>query len=272
MNEQLSVSISPLLNIGMLQLDPAVIAAPDDANGDGFASYPPGMHSRNAWGAGFNLGAYYKAGDWGFGSAYKSPQWFQAYNFSTTDELGMPRTAEYNLDLPATVSVGTSYQGIDRLLLAADLRYLDFANTNGFGDSGFAPNGALRGVGYESIIAVALGAQYQLTEAMSTRIGYTWNENPIPSSQTAANVASPLTLQHMLSAGASYQVTDAFSLSLAYSHAFENSISGPIVLPTGVVPGTSIQSSTAADMIVVGATVKFGGCKRRESCSCGDLH
>ncbi len=270
-NDQLSVSVSPLLDIGTLQLDPAVIAAPDDANGDGFATYPPGMHSRNAWGAGFNLGAYYRAGDWGFGSAYKSPQWFQSYRFNTSNELGQPRTADFNLNLPAIISVGTSWKGIDRLLLAADLRYLDFDNTAGFGESGFAPSGALNGVGYQSIFALALGAQYQLTEAMSTRVGYSWSENPIPSSQTAVNVASPLTIQHMLSAGASYQVTDAFSLSLAYSHAFENSISGPIVLPTGAVPGTSIQSSTAADMIVVGATVKFGGCKRRESCGCGDL-
>ena len=266
-NEQLSVSVSPLLDIGMLQLDPSVISTPN-ANG----TYPPGMHSRSAWGAGFSVGAYYKAGDWGFGSSYKSPQWFESYSFNTTDEFGMPRTTEYNLDLPATVSVGTSYKGIDRVLLAADLRYLDFANTNGFGDSGFAPDGSLRGVGFESIVAVAMGAQYQLTDATAVRLGYSWNENPIPASQTAANVASPLTIQHVLSAGASYQVTDAFSLSLAYSHGFENSTTGPIVLPGGAIPGTSITSTTSVDMIIFGATVRFGGPKRCTDTKCGDSH
>ena len=265
-NDELSLSISPLLDIGMLQLDPAVFAAPDDANGDGFATYPPGTHSRSAWGGGFNLGAYYRTGDWGFGSAYKSPQWFQSYRFNTTNELGQPRAAEFNLDLPAIVSVGTSYNGFERWLLAADLRYLDFENTDGFGDSGFAPTGALQGVGFESIFAVALGAQYLLSDAMSVRLGYSWSENPICDSQTAANVASPLTIEHTLYAGASYHVTDSFSLSLAYSHGFENSISGPIVLPTGAVPGTSIQSTTAVDMILVGATVKFGGPKCSVSC------
>ncbi len=271
-NDQFSLSVSPLLDIGMLQFDPAVFAAPDDANGDGFATYPSGTHSRSAWGGGFNLGAYYKAGDWGFGSAYKSPQWFQSYRFNTTDELGQPRTAEISLNLPAIVSVGTSYKGFERWLLAADLRYLDFENTNGFGESGFAPTGALQGVGFESILAVALGAQYQMTDAMSVRLGYSWSENPIRDSQTAANVASPLTIEHTLYAGASYHVTEAFSLSMAYAHGFENSISGPIVLPAGSVPGTSIQSTTAVDMILVGATVKFGGRKCSVPCHSGGVH
>ena len=269
-NEQFSVSMSPLLNIGQLQVDPLVVSAPDDANGDGFASYPPGMHSGAAWGAGFSLGAYYKAGDWGFGSSYKSPQWFQSYSYNTTNELGLPRTTEFNLDVPAIVSVGTSYKGIDRLLLAADVRYIDLANTNGYSDSGFAPNGALLGLGHRSIFAVALGTQYMVTDATSVRLGYSWSENPIPADQTSANVASPLSIQHILSAGMSYQLTDALSLSVAYSHSFENPITGPIVLPGGAVPGTSITSKSSTDSIMIGATVKFGGPKRCDSTKCGD--
>ena len=269
-NEQLSVSISPLVDLGVLQVDPSVISAPDDANGDGFATYPPGTHSGAAWGAGFSLGAYYKAGDWGFGSSYKSPQWFQSYSYNTTNELGLPQTTEYNLDLPAIVSVGTSYKGIDRVLLAADVRYVDLANTDGFGDSGFAPNGALLGIGHQSIFAVALGTQYMLTDATSVRLGYSWSENPIPASQTSANVASPLFMQHLLSGGLSYQLTDAFSVSVAYTHGFENSSTGPIVLPGGAIPGTSITSRSSMDSIMLGATVKFGGPKHCDDTRCAE--
>ena len=269
-NEQLSVSICPLLDLGSLQVDPSVVSAPDDANGDTFATYPSGTHSGAAWGAGFNLGVYYKAGDWGFGSSYKSPQWFQSYSYNTTNEIGLPQTTEYNLDLPAIVSVGTSYKGIDRVLLAADVRYIDLANTNGYGDSGFAPNGALLGLGYQSIFAVALGTQYMVTDATSVRLGYSWSENPIPAGQTSANVASPLYTQHILSAGLSYQLTDAFSLSVAYSHGFDNSSTGPIVLPGGAVPGTSITSRSSVDSIMFGATVKFGGPKRCDDTKCAD--
>ncbi len=262
-NDNFSVSVSPLLNLSSLQLDPAVFGAPDDANGDGFFTYPPGTHSSSVWGAGFSLGAYYTEGDWGFGASYKSPQWFESYSFNSTNELGQPRTLEFDLDVPATVSVGTSYKGIERWLLAADLRYLDFKNTDGFGDSGF--NGAaLRGIGFESIFVLGLGTQYQMTDRLSVRAGYIWNENPIPDSQTSANVASPVIIEHILSAGASYQVTDDLALSVAYSHGFENSITSPIVLPGGALAGTSIKSSAAVDMLFVGATVKFGNRRCRD--------
>jgi long-chain fatty acid transport protein len=270
-NDQLSVSFSPLLDIGSLQLDPSVVSAPDDANGDTFFTYPAGTHTGQAWGAGFALGSYYRVDDcWSVGTSYKSPQWFQSYNFNTTNELGQPGAAAYNLDLPAIASIGTSYKGIDRVLLAADVRYLDFANTNGFGDSGYAPNGALKGVGFQSIFAVALGTQYQITDATSLRLGYSWNENPIPASQTAANVASPLIMQHILSAGLSYQVTSALSLSVAYSHGFQNSTTGPIVLPAGAIPGTSITSTSSVDSFIIGATVKFGGPKCRAPITCAE--
>ena len=256
-NDQLSLSVSPLLDIGLLQLDPLVVAAPNDANGNGFATYPYGTHSRQSWGAGFNLGAYYQTPVWGFGAAYKSQQWFQTYKFNTTNEVGVPSNANFTLNLPAIVSVGTSYRGIDGLLLAADLRYLDFANASGFGDSGFAPTGALQGIGYKSIIAASLGAQLQMSEKVSLRTGYSWSENPISSGQASANAASPLIIQNMLSAGATYNVNQALSLNVAYSHAFENSVAGPIILPTGTIPGSYIKNSASIDMVSAGATVRF---------------
>ena len=109
-----------------------------------------------------------------------------------------------------------------------------------------------------------------VTDATSVRLGYSWSENPIPAGQTSANVASPLYTQHILSAGLSYQLTDAFSLSVAYSHGFDNSSTGPIVLPGGAVPGTSITSRSSVDSIMFGATVKFGGPKRCDDIKCGD--
>ena len=260
-NDQLSVSFSPLLDIGMAQLDPAVYADPV------LGVYPPGTHSRTAWGGGFSLGAYYEADAWAFGASYKSKQWFQSYQVNTIDALNMPSVAHLSLDLPSIVSVGTSYKGLDRWLLAADLRYLDFSNTGAFGDSGFSPTGALQGVGFQSIFVVALGAQYQLTDALVVRAGYSWSENPIPNSQTTASVASPLVIQNILSVGTSYQLTDAFVVSMAYMHSFENSISGPIVLPGGAIPGSSITNTASADSLLIGATVKFGCPKSRVPCA-----
>lgn len=254
--DELSLSFSPLLDIGMAQLDPALFASAIPG------TFTGGTHSSQSWGAGFNLGAYYQTDFWGFGASYKSQQWFQPYQFNTVSVPGgIAQRVEFGLNLPAIVSVGTSYQGIDGLLLAADLRYLDYDNTAGFGDSGFgpAPNFPLNGIGLRSIFAVALGAQYQLSDAMTVRMGYSWSENPVTSAQASANIASPLVIQNMLSTGATYNVTRDFSLSLVYTHAFENSVSGPLISPAGPVPGYNIRSTASVDMLTVGATVKFGG-------------
>jgi long-chain fatty acid transport protein len=264
LTDRLSVAAGPILDLATLLIDPAFFAAPDDANGDGFATFPTGSHTQTTWGGGFIVGTYYRADTWGLGASIKSPQWFDTFRFNSRDELGRPRDLRFGLDLPMILSVGASYTGWERWVLAADLRYLDFANANGFGDKGFTPEGAVGGAGWRNIFALALGAQYQMTDALSLRAGYTWNENPIPNSQTSFNLAVPTIIQNTLYAGASWQVTEDFALSLAYIHGFENSIQGPLVFPAGAVLGTSVRSSAAVNSAVLGATVKFG-CSRRQA-------
>jgi long-chain fatty acid transport protein len=138
------------------------------------------------------------------------------------------------------------------------VRYIDFKNAEGLREGGFDPTGAVRGIGWRSTVAVAVGAQYRLTDALALRAGYSFNQDPISDSQAFFNVASPTILEHTLYLGASYDVTDAFSLSLAYAHAFQNSVSGPFVSPVGATPGTSVTSTVSADTFLLGATIRFG--------------
>jgi long-chain fatty acid transport protein len=254
LTDRLSVAGGPTIDLGTLDADPLFVAS---ANSNG--SYPPGTHSRVTWGAGFQAGVYYvlDAG-WRVGASFKSQQWFENYHWQTVDQFGRPRTAAYQLDLPMIPSIGVGYSGIDRLLLAADFRYVDFHNTPGLAQSGFDPTGAVRGLGWNSVFAMTLGAQYHLTDALSVRGGYTYNGNPIPDSQTMFNVASNTIIEHTLSVGASYKVTESFSLSLAYAHGFQNSIEGPILTPFGAVPGSSVRARAMVDSILFGASVRFG--------------
>jgi long-chain fatty acid transport protein len=257
--DRLAVGVAANLNLASLQADPAFIASPNDGAGIGTPGFPIGTHTRWHWGGGAQAGAYYTLdGGWRLGAAVQSPRWFEKFRFQTMDELGRPRNFSFDADLPLVASVGAAYAGFERWLLAADLHYIDFSNTNGLRDSGFTPTGAVRGVGQHSIWAIALGAQYQLTEALCVRMGYTFNQDPINSLHVSANVASPTIIQNTVSVGASYNVTDCLSVSFAYAHAFQNSVTGPLVAPFGAVPGTSITSVVSADTFVLGATLKFG--------------
>ena len=123
------------------------------------------------WGAGFHVGAYYTWESWGFGASFKSPQWFETFRYQATDELGHPRNLKLRFDYPMIVSLGAAYSGFDRFLFALDVRYVDYRNTKGFGPAGFDATGAVTGVGWDSVVLVAAGVQYRLSEAVSLRMG-----------------------------------------------------------------------------------------------------
>lgn len=257
-SDRLSFSFSPLLNIASIKLDPLIVAPPDDANGDGFATHRNGTHAQTAFGAGFGVGTFYQSQRWSLGASYKSPQWFESFEVNSSDENGVARLNRFGLDLPAITSVGASYVFGPNVLLATDVRYYDFENARGFGDRGFSPAGGLEGVSFDSVFGVGVGLQMILTETLTTRVGYNWNENPIDDEDTSINIASPLIIEHQISTGFTYQVSKSLDLSAAYLYAFENSISGPLVLPSGPAAGTSVTSRASAHSAIFGATVRFG--------------
>lgn len=257
--ERLSIGIGPTVNLALARLDPMFFGSPDDANGDGFPTYPTGGdHTRMHWGAGFQVGLFYRTdGNWDFGASLKSKQWFEKLEFGTVNELGIRRDDSVDFELPLVASAGAAYTGFDRWLLAADVHYFDFDSAAAFRQKGFDPTGAVRGVGFESIFAINAGAQYTLSERTSLRLGYSFNENPIADNLSSFNVASPTIVMHALYCGASYRLTDALTLSAAYAHGFENSISGPFVTPAGAIPGSSVRNTISVDTFMIGAGMRL---------------
>jgi long-chain fatty acid transport protein len=258
-NDRLAIGVGPMVDMANLKVDPAFIAAPDPVGGLA-ERFPNGGHTRFEWGIGAQAGiTYVFESGWHLGASVKSPRWFERFGFNSTDAIGRPRHFTFDADLPLVISTGVAYTGFERWVLEADVHYIDYANAEGLRETGFAPTGAVQGIGWKSIWALALGAQYKLTDHLSVQAGYTFNDSPIDSAHSFFNVASPTIIEHTVSIGASYWLTDCFSMSLMYGHGFENSVTGPIVTPFGAIPGSSVTSVVSADTVVFGATVLFGG-------------
>jgi long-chain fatty acid transport protein len=256
--DHLAVGLGPTINNGLIVAEPAPFASPNAPTNSIFLSYPSADRPVFTWGAGVQGGAYYTTDfGWNFGLSIKSPQWFEPFQFHSTDAVGRPRDIVLRLDLPAIYSVGAAYHGWKHWLFAADVRYFDYHNVDGFGPEGFKANLGVRGLGWDSILGVSLGAQHQLNQSISTRIGYTWNQNPIESATAGFNMGSPAVIQHTLSVGATLQITRALGIAVAYSHAFTGSANGPLQTPFGPVPFYRIRNDSAADYALIGATVKF---------------
>lgn len=257
-NDNLSIGFSPILDLASLSIDPGLVASPDPGTG----TYPPMNHGSFQWGAGFQIGAFYEADNyWQFGGSFKSTQWFSDFEYNSSDPAGTALSPQFGLDAPTMVSLGTAYTGIERILISVDGRYLNYSGTNGYQDKEFDPTGAFAGLGWKDVFGVSAGTQYQMTDTASVRAGYTYNTNPISDNQSFFNAGSPLIIQHGVNVGASYNLTSRFKVSIAYSHFFENSVSGPMYQPTfpGTVPlaGTNVKSTASADSVLIGASFYY---------------
>lgn len=258
LSERLSIGFAPTITLAGLIAEPLVFAPPNDANNDGFFTYGPGSGTRLAWGGGFQVGAYLTTEScWNFGVSYKSPQWMEPFRYNSQDELGLPTFATVRFDLPSIISLGTSYTGLERWLFATDLRFFDYANVAGFGDQGFRPDGSVAGLGWKGVISLSQGVQYQWSDCLTLRGGYTYNQNPISSEQVMVNVASSLIIQHWFSVGATWRWNECVSTNVAWTHGFENNVTGPLLTPAGPIPGTSVTPHVAADILNVGVTVAY---------------
>jgi long-chain fatty acid transport protein len=254
LSDNFSVGAGPIVAMGQVALEPFVFDAPN-LNG-----YPAGRSTRYHWGGGVQVGAYYITdANWHFGASVKSPIWFETFRYFSQDAVGLPRVLHKDVELPMIVSLGTSYSGIPDWIFAADLRFLDYHNADGFGEpTTFGANGALAGIGWDSVFAVALGVQRRLTDSLYVRAGYTWNDSPIDDVDSFFNMASPLMYEHMLSGGASIQLCDCVAFNVAYSYLFESEVTGPIVLPgLGPIPGSSVTNQMDAHFGSFGVTALY---------------
>jgi long-chain fatty acid transport protein len=256
LTDRLAVGAGPIIASGIPSFNPAFFA-PGPKDQFGLPTFPAATNARPYWGAGFQVGLFYELNDnWNLGFSYKSPIWQEKWEFNAATPNLVGRRIGIQASLPEIISWGVAYKGLPRTLIDVDLRYIDYANTQLFGQS--VADG---GLGWRSVFAVAVGGQYQATDRLTLRAGYLYNTNPIPNPVTLFNVQAPGIITNTLSFGASYQLTENVTASLAWVHAFRNSIDGPILQ----IPGSSVRLDAQSDVIWLGFNVRFGGQKRKQA-------
>jgi long-chain fatty acid transport protein len=225
--EQFSIGVAPTVTMAKISADPLLLASPDDANGDGFPSYPAGRGNR------------------------------VKFRFRTEDELGRPRTEKFEFMYPIIVTLGTAYSGFDDIVFALDMRLFDYGNATGFQETGFNPDGSLAGLGWSSILAVSTGLQFQVRPGLFLRCGYSYNQNPISGFDSGFNVASPVIVQHFAYFGGSLRLSKSSCFSVCYTHGFENDVAGPIQSAAGPIPDTLVTNEASLDAVSFGVTVNY---------------
>jgi long-chain fatty acid transport protein len=233
-NDRLAIGIAPTATLAKLTLDPLgpSVLTPVPT---------PGSGNRVHWGGGAQVGLYYIASDnWRTGFTIKSPQYFEDFRFFTPSGV-----ARFDLDYPLILSLGLSYSGFENWILAVDARFHDFKNADGFSE-----------LGWSSVFAAAVGAQYHVNDCLYLRAGYNFNQNPIQDADVLANIATPLIQDQNVSAGLSYRIAWNVDVSLAYIYLVNNEVTGP--LPSALFgPNASLSNEISAHSAALGATIRY---------------
>ena len=261
-NKNLSIGFTPTFNYAQLELAPNPLSSPSQTLG-----YPV-SDAASATGFGGQVGIFYQM-DNGFklGAAYKSPQFFSDFEFKNTylDNSAAPDVS-FRMDYPAIYSVGLGYSA-SMFDFALDYRYVDYANTNGFENSGWTQTASVAGFGWESINIISTGLQYNGINKLPVRIGYTYSSNPIQEDLVFFSTPATAIIKHAFQFGFGYAVTNNIDLNVTLHHGSSaGATAGPILSPLliseadplGKVPTSEVSYEMTTDMFMLGINYKFG--------------
>jgi len=265
-NDNIWVGLSPTLNLASLELSVFPGTAPQFIDAFGTPTIPqddlplyPDAPAAWATGFGFQVGIHAVVNeDVSVGISFKSPQKFSDFEYD-------PQTAgaadyTFRMDFPTIISGGIAYTGVDKLILAADVRYIDYANTKGFDEVGFDDRFAVKGFGWDAITVVALGLQYEVADGVPVRFGYSWNDNPIGDDVAFFNTPAPALVMSHISGGISFNVTDKIKASFAGQYALNTEVEGEWknpMFPGGSNPATMVRSELSTLTIIGGLCVNL---------------
>jgi long-chain fatty acid transport protein len=258
--ERLSVGFAPITDLASLNVNPMSLNRDINSPLETYGT-------RYVWGLGFQTGVLYdfqnhvKAG-----FMFKSPVWAEKLYFAGTyydgQGVAQPAKTNFHLNLPMTLSAGISYDGFHNTVIGMDIRYIDYANTPGL-KKGLNDNGNVDGLGWKSVYAISVGAERKINSKVKARLGYCWNENPIPPSSAALCISAPMITQHVFSCGFGYTFAKDLEMSVAYGKGFKNKLTGSIPKESlqtpipGVIGTGTVTNTVSADSLFMGLTKKW---------------
>lgn len=204
---------------------------------DGFAGFTPNPAVNNltnrgydsSHGVGLRLGWMGKLSDTVNVGAVYSPK-MKMSKFGKYRDL-FP--AQGLFDLPENYNFGIAVKSAPTVTVAFDYQHISYggvksiANPSTYaGVAGSLGCDSCRGFGWSSVNVLKLGVEYQYNSAWTWRAGYNHTDNPIQARDVTFNIIAPGVVQDHVTLGFTYGLSKDSDLTLAYMHAFKNSVTG----------------------------------------------
>jgi len=144
-------------------------------------------------------------------------------------------------EVPSNWSIGIAYNVTSKLTAIADFKRINYSDSKSVSNPmmttmGINPLGADNGAGFgwEDINVYKFALSYTGIETWTLRAGYSFNSQPVPSSEVMFNIMAPGIIQNHIALGCSKQLNEkGRALNFAFNYALNNSVSGtnPMEMP-----------------------------------------
>ena len=166
------------------------------------------------------------------GAAYASKM-----NFQEFDNYKGLFAEQGDFDIPENYNLGVAWQATPAVKLALDYQRINFGKVASVGNPVTnllvlgQPLGSTNGPGFgwDNVDVWKLGAEYKYSQNLTLRAGYSHSDNPISGSDTGEtmfNILAPAVIKDHATLGFTYTLASGNELTMAYMHAFKNSVSG----------------------------------------------
>ena len=210
-----------------------------------FTGGPDGRVTLSAddWSMGYNVGLLFEPNaDTRLGLAWRSAVKHHLQGSRQLSGLGPLNGsvgAETRLELPANIAMGLRHRLGERLTLMGDVvwtRWSSFSELRVAFDDGSPDD--ITTSNWNNNIRASLGAEYQLRPQWRLRGGVMFDQTPVPGPEERSP-RIPDANRYWISAGASWQLSPAIAIDVAYSHLFfaDANIDRTIDLAPQVAPG-----------------------------------
>ncbi|PLX40112.1 MAG: hypothetical protein C0605_06700 [Hyphomicrobiales bacterium] len=213
----------------------------------GFSSSPSQVTNRGydwAYGFGGRVGFQVKPSDmFSFGAYYQS----RIYMTKFKKYAGL-FAEQGDFDIPASAGVGVAFKPRPGLTLTGAYKRVWYSKVKSIGTPGSnlgapCPAGlgsdCGAGFGWKDVNIASVGVTYDVNDRTTVRAGYSYNNNPISSSEVTFNILAPAVVKHHITGGLSYKLSDNMTLDLAGMFAPTGKVSG---LHQFVGPGSFVTN------------------------------
>ncbi|MEK6197290.1 MAG: outer membrane protein transport protein [Desulfobacterales bacterium] len=142
-----------------------------------------------------------------------------------------------DMDIPSNWTIGLAFMATPTVTLAFDVQQIYYSDVKSVNNSIYSPgflgddNGP--GFGWDDMTIFKFGLQWARTEQWAYRFGYSYGEQPIPTSslwpnenETTFNIIAPGVIEQHATFGLTYTFESKGELDFSFMYAFENDITG----------------------------------------------